>query len=37
MRGGEVLVYVVGGFEEAEQHVGGRDEVAESLELDLEG
>lgn len=34
---GEVLVYVVGGVEEAVQHVGGRDQVAEGLELDPDG
>ena len=30
-------VHVVGGFEEAEEHVGGRDPVTEFLEFDLEG
>lgn len=33
----EVQVHVVGGYEEAEHHVGGRDQVAEGLEFDLEG
>ncbi len=32
-----MLVYVVGGVEETVQHVGGRDQVAEGLELDPDG
>ena len=35
--GGEVLVDVVGGFEEAVQHVGRRDQVTEGLESDADG
>lgn len=32
-----MLVYVIGGFEKAEQDVGGGDAMAEGLEFDLDG